>query len=101
MAKKPSTVQGRTVVPFRIRDMADGDKVASGNVTISDQGIFIHIDGHGDKVMEDDASQPIMVEQYDGQVRVVVWSDINQEDPTDTINMDGARVERREDDDKC
>ena len=41
---------------------------------------------------------PIFIEQCDGEIRVVVWADILQEDPTHTIKLNGAKTELRSDD---
>ncbi len=35
----------------------------------------------------------VCIEIYDGQLRVIVWSDIDQEDPTHSINLEGARLQ--------
>jgi hypothetical protein len=35
-------------------------------------------------------------EVWEGELRCLVWSDINQEDPTHIINLDDAQVTRRE-----
>ena len=38
-------------------------------------------------------------EVWEGELRCLVWADINQEDPTHIINLDGARVDRRKEED--
>jgi len=60
--------------------------------------IFICPDGYGDACSADGHGDPIMVEVYDGRVRVLVWSDINQEDYTHVIDMEEAREDNREED---
>ncbi len=37
----------------------------------------------------------IGIEVWEGELRCMVWADINQEDPTHIINLDDARVDRR------
>ena len=39
--------------------------------------------------------EPITIELYEGSLRVIIWSDINEEDPTHIINIDKAKVEKR------
>jgi len=35
--------------------------------------------------------EPILIEVWEGKLRVVVWSDINKEDPTHIISLEGAK----------
>jgi len=37
-----------------------------------------------------------MVEFFNGEMRVIVWDDINVEDPTHIISLEGAREDVRE-----
>jgi len=37
----------------------------------------------------------VMVEHYGGRLRVIVWGDINQEDATHIIDLEGARESNR------
>ena len=39
-------------------------------------------------------------EVWEGELRCLVWADINQEDPTHIINLDGAQDAKREDEDE-
>ena len=34
-------------------------------------------------------------EVWEGELRCLIWADINQEDPTHIINLDGAKVTNR------
>lgn len=56
--------------------------------------ILVHAYGYGSKHLDND-SYPIMIENYEGVLRVIIWADINQEDPTHIISLLGARVENR------
>lgn len=38
---------------------------------------------------------PVLVELHEGQVRVLVWGDINNEDPTHIISLEGAKVSNK------
>ena len=55
----------------------------------------IAVEGHGDFYSENGHGIPIVVEQYHGEVRVLVWSDINKEDPTHIISLEKAKESNR------
>jgi hypothetical protein len=57
--------------------------------------IFVHIDGYGDSCSPDNQAYPIAIEIADGELRVVVWGDINQEDPTHIIPLTKAKENLR------
>lgn len=61
-------------------------------------GILIRPKGYGDHYTENGHGWPVLVELCNGQPRLVVWSDINQEDPTHIISLDGAAESLREPD---
>lgn len=75
----------------------DDDTGSSLNcvVQISDRGITLSFDGYGDKLSNPGYGEPILIENRDGVPHVVVWSDINQEDPTHTISLVDASEEKR------
>lgn len=56
---------------------------------VVDNKILIGADGYGEKCSLD--AYPIMIENCEGKFRVIIWGDINQEDPTHIINLDGAK----------
>ena len=60
-----------------------------------DNCILIRPEGYGEKTMDNGQGSPIMIERYNGKLRVILWGDINMEDPTDTIEMEGAREDKR------
>jgi len=64
----------------------------------SPQGVSLFADGYGDKGTMPDHGTPVFIELYRGQRRVIVWSDINREDPTHIIPLGGAREDRRQPD---
>ena len=51
--------------------------------------------GFGVATNLEDFGSIVFVEQWNNELRVLVWSDINQEDPTHTISLEGARLENR------
>jgi hypothetical protein len=38
---------------------------------------------------------PIFIEWYDGKPRIIIWADINEEEPTHIIDMSGALESNR------
>jgi hypothetical protein len=65
--------------------------------------IAFEADGYGVCGMDDNTElgkiyRPIVViEQVEGRLCCFVWADINQEDPTHTIELAGAKVSNRKD----
>ncbi len=70
-------------------------------VELSPKGITIYPKGYGDATSADSYGSPILVEYYGGELRVVLWSDINQEDPTHTVSLEKARESNRQFCAKC
>ena len=59
-------------------------------VNIGSYGITVSVDGYGEHTMQDGHGEPIFIEFYDGKLWVRTWADINQEEPTHNIDMQGA-----------
>jgi hypothetical protein len=57
-------------------------------IEIDDQ-IWIKPKGYGDFCSEDGYGVPICIERAEGRLRVILWPDINEEDPM-VIGMEGA-----------
>ena len=53
--------------------------------------LLIAPEGYGDSVSSEGNGTPVLLEVYEGKLRLVVWSDINQEDPTHIIELSGAK----------
>jgi hypothetical protein len=60
-------------------------------------GMEISADRYGVKTMEPDCGAVAYLEQYNGELRLLVWADINQEDPTHVISLEGAHESKRRD----
>lgn len=65
------------------------------SVSVENDGLalILHPEGYG--VWDDDDSAPILLERHQGKLRLIVWADINEEDPTHIIDLEGARVDVR------
>lgn len=73
----------------------DDKTVVPCDVEIGSGAILIRPEGFGDCSSQDGHGWPIVVEYYQGSVRVHVWSDINNCDPTHSIVLDGAKESLR------
>jgi len=73
------------------------------HLVISPDQNFIQIEAAGYNACNSaDDQQPgngnmsiVALEVWEGQLRLIVWSDINQEDPTHIIPLEGARITAR------
>ena len=65
-------------------------------VWIGPLGIEIQADGYGDAGTENGFGTPIFIEKYDGELRVCLWDDINEQEPKVT-DMEGAKESLRKD----
>lgn len=88
-----------TTLNTKIRDAATGKELPI-TIDVSEQGIFIGAKGYGEKTTYSHLARPIMIECDHGELRVIVWSNINEEDPTSVINMMGARESNRKEDEE-
>jgi hypothetical protein len=73
-----------TLTDFDTHEKHDGEVIADG------QTLIIRVDGHGDFHSPNGQGELIYLEHYDGKLILRVWADINQEDPTHTIDLSGA-----------
>lgn len=69
-------------------------------LAVSPNGVSLYADGHGDCGSNEGHGTPVYIELYKGELRVIVWSDINREDPTHIISLGGAREGQRQPDDE-
>lgn len=77
---------------MKLQDSITGETV---NVAVSEGPNGIEITPEGTATFDSDQGSPIFIESYDGKLRIHVWSDINSEDPTHTIELDGALTKNR------
>ena len=67
----------------------------TGAVTEQGGALLIHLDGCGNFWSAGGQGTVVVVELANGCPRVLVWADINQEDPTHTICLKSTREDRR------
>ena len=66
----------------------------------SPHGVSLFALGYGDHGSAEGHGSPVFLELYRGQLWLVVWADINSEEPTHIIPLGGAREDRRQPDDE-
>ena len=77
---------------FILNDVSDGhDNQVKGSLIIEKDGLglLIKVDGYGDHDSEDRHGCPVILELHEGTLRLLVWDDINIEEPT-IIPLDKA-----------
>ena len=82
---------------FKLRDCDDDcSEVVDGKVTIEkgNIGLLIKVRGYGDHDSQDGHGCPIILERLNGRLRLVVYNDINDEEPQ-IIDLEGARESER------
>ena len=76
-----------SVISGKLFDEASGISV-NAKVSFENGRILIGVEGYSDASSID--GEPIMIEIWKKELRVVLWSDINREDPKHIISMEGA-----------
>ena len=56
--------------------------------------VEIAVQGYGERAAEDGNGSPVLLEFHEGRLRLVIFDDINGEDPL-IINLEGARESKR------
>jgi len=81
-----------------LKDVANTESKKTLDVHIpeleNDMILWIRPEGYGDHSSEDGNGFPIGIEVYEGRLRVLVWDDINAENPR-IIDMERARESNR------
>lgn len=87
----------RNKIEFRLEDTANDElpRVA-GAITIDEStGLYLQFDGYTDCNSDDNMGTPVFIENHEGELRLIVHGDVNHEDPTHTLSLEGARNTRR------
>lgn len=91
----PDTGDGDEVIIY-LEDSTDQTRTIRTVIKIGRLGVSFIFDGYGDCNSTEGHGTPIFVEYYEGQPKVYIWSDINQEDPTHAISLAGAMESTRQ-----
>lgn len=85
-------------IPFSLKDSAYENTI-DGALKFGSDGVGVSCKGYSDYISNDDEQSTIaLLEYYSGNVRLIAWSDINQEDHTDVIDFENAKINYRQDD---
>jgi hypothetical protein len=84
-----------TSARFNLKEV-DGEKELTIKI-VNDlgDGIFILPEGYGEYCAAPGEGAPIAIEIWQGKLRVLIWGDINTEEPTDIIHLEGAHESKR------
>ena len=76
----------------------DADSATTGTqpvvVEITETAICLRLTVYGDHGSADCHGVPVMLERWQGRLRLIVWPDINQQEPQ-IIDLEEAREDRR------
>ena len=75
----------------------NGDRAIRVEVADEQRGLVIYPAGYGCFGCADGTAGPILLELYEGRLRLLVWDDINLEDPSHIIDLEDAREAQRRD----
>jgi len=89
-------VGSQEVLTVPLKDAYDQEATPQRvQVKFNDLGIGLHFPGYGDHGTADPHGEPVFIEYRNGVPHVVVWQDIQQEDPTHVIGLEDAKIERQ------
>jgi len=74
----------------KLPDVGGKGKTIEAMAAATTSGMEIWSEGYSVNTAEGD-SPPVVIENYGGILRVLVWADINQENPTHVISLSEAR----------
>ncbi|MEI8375324.1 MAG: hypothetical protein WCJ35_21090 [Planctomycetota bacterium] len=76
-----------------VSDCHSGKQPVTVSVENHNLALIVHPEGYG---VYDDDSAPILLERHEGKLRLIVWADINDQEPTHIIGLEGAKVDMRQ-----
>jgi hypothetical protein len=94
--EQPPLDTNHTLGTVVLAEVLGTTSAGSSNITIGverdELALIIHPEGMG---TWDGSYAPVLLERHVGKIRLVVWADINQQDPTHIIDLSGALESRR------
>ena len=85
----------RTTVPVVCGIHGDGCERLDIATTKHDWGWYIRADGYSDHLSQDGHGQQVLIENRHGVPHVIIWADINDEEPTHIVSLAGAAESER------
>lgn len=80
-----------TIIEHELFDLGEGKGRLKCKIDCDAGCIWIAVEGYGDAASPDGYGFPIKVELYEKELHVVLFGDINKQDPTAVLSMQGAR----------
>jgi len=81
---------------FTVRSVTNEKDKLDGSIIVAPGAVMVKLIGYGTCVMEDGRGFPVCIElSTKGSPKVMVWADINNEDPTHMIDLCGASESAR------
>jgi hypothetical protein len=84
----------RAEIPVTLLDQ-ESKETRRAIVRVGPLGIEVAVEGYGDATTRNGFGAPIFIELQDKVLMVHLWADINQEDPTHSVCMEGALEDKR------
>jgi len=83
---------------MKLEDCYDEKSSISLKMEVSpgDHLLMIGAEGYGEMTANDGNGFPVVIEYVEKTFRILVWGDINREEPTHVISLEGAREDVRE-----
>jgi len=78
-----------------LNDVHNPDGHLSFAIKANHHGIYIQPKGYGDNTSQIDVGCPVVIEYKNGEPFVVIYGDINSEEPTHNISLAGAKESLR------
>ena len=68
----------------------EGMSAVRATIEIGDNAIMLGFDGYGDFSSSEGSGRAVLVENYQGGIRLIVFADINNQEPTNIIELQRA-----------
>ena len=77
---------------FDLMEVYENEETIRCKLTVNERGVFISFEGYRDYYGADN----VLIEFAKDHPSVVIWGDINKEDPTHIISLEGAKEDKRD-----
>ena len=87
----------KNVLSTELRDQVTGHTL---KIILKEVNGVLHIcpEGYGDCCSNDGSGVPALIEYHNDRLRILGWTNINEEDCTDIIDLEGAKENFRQHD---
>jgi hypothetical protein len=84
-------VNDRRQYPFVLTDHSIKGETVDGTITALPYGLAVQVTGYTDNGSQDDRGGLFVLTRVEGALRLLVFADVNQADPTHDISLEDAR----------